>query len=331
LSDVLEQEIRTLRAHFWSDRDPDGRAFAPLADAYRRKGDLAEAESLVQDGLGRLPDFATGRLVAALVRREQGRLEEAMAELDRLLELDPRNVMGLVERAGVSALLGDREGALQDAELALELEPGHGGAEAVLDELEEPTGELEGMEAEAPEGEAAFHLEDEPAPAVEVVADEEVETPAPILEAASSEEAPGAVATRTLGELYARQGALERAVDVYERLVEASPDDPELTGRLAELRAQVEGGDAPDARAPKWPDAAGSPESPDEAEVSPWGGASDEGEEGASAGRPIRDYFQQLMAWVPGAVPIQSLAPTAAGPVPIETLAPDAASDGFRG
>jgi tetratricopeptide (TPR) repeat protein len=320
LSDVLEQEIRTLRAHFWSDRDPDGRAFAPLADAYRRKGDLAEAESLVQDGLGRLPDFATGRLVAALVRREQGRLEEAMAELDRLLELDPRNVMGLVERAGVAALLGDREGALQDAELALELEPGHGGAEAVLDELEEPTGELEGMEAEAPADDEV----EEPAPPLELAA-------SPTLEPAASDDSAGAVATRTLGELYARQGALERAVDVYERLVEASPDDSQLTGRLAELRAQVEGGDAPDTRAPQWTDAAGSPESPDEAEVSPWGGTSDEGEERASAGRPISHYFQSLMAWVPGAVPIQSLAPTAAAPVPIETLAPDAASDGFQG
>jgi tetratricopeptide (TPR) repeat protein len=315
LSDVLEQEIRTLRAHFWSDRDPDGRAFAPLADAYRRKGDLAEAESLVQDGLGRLPDFATGRLVAALVRREQGRLEEAMAELDRLLELDPRNVMGLVERAGVSARLGDREGALQDAELALELEPGHEGAEAVLDELEEPTGELEGMEAEPAPAEDPIPADDPTLAEVDIRA----EDPA------------GAVPTRTLGELYARQGALERAVGVYERLVEASPDDAELTGRLAELRAQVEGGDAPDARAPQWTDAGASPEAPDEAEVSPWGGASDEGEEEASAGRPIGHYFQHLMAWVPGAVPIDSLAPSGAGPVPIETLAPDAAADGFRG
>jgi tetratricopeptide (TPR) repeat protein len=316
LSDVLEQEIRTLRAHFWSDRDPDGRAFAPLADAYRRKGDLAEAESLLLDGLGRLPDFATGRLVAALVRREQGRLEEAMSELDRLLELDPRNVMGLVERAGVSARLGDREGALQDAELALELEPGHAGAESVLDELEEPTGELEGMEAE----EAV--PTDEPAPAP---ADSAPAGPS------GSSELTGAVATRTLGELYVRQGALERAVGVYERLVEASPDDPELSARLTELRAQVEGGDSPDSRAPQWTDAADLPGVLDEEEVSPWGGASDQGREAGGAGRPIGRYFQDLMAWVPGAVPIQSLAPSGAGPVPIETLAPDAASDGFRG
>jgi tetratricopeptide (TPR) repeat protein len=317
LSDVLEQEIRTLRAYFWSDRDPDGRAFAPLADAYRRKGDLAEAESLLQDGLGRLPDFATGRLVAALVRREQGRLEEAMSELDRLLELDPRNVMGLVERAGVSARLGDREGALQDAELALELEPGHAGAEAVLDDLEEPTGELEGMEAE----EAVTTDEASPAP-----------------EAASAPAGPsrtgefgGAVPTRTLGELYVRQGALERAVGVYERLVEASPDDPELSARLTELRAQVEGGDSPDSRAPQWTDGVDLPGVLEEEEVSPWSGASDQGGEGDATGRPIGRYFQDLMAWVPGAVPIQSLAPSGAGPVPIESLAPDTASDGFRG
>jgi len=407
LSVSLDQEIRTLRTHFWSDRDPEGRAFAPLADAYRRKGDLAEAESLLKDGLGRLPDFATGRLVSALVKRDQGQLDEAMSELDRLLELDPRNTLAISERAGVSLLLGDREGAIQDANRALELEPGHEAARAVLQEAEggAPAAGIEegagvgdepgdGMEIGAaafdietpgePEEAAGFHLEEE-APGAEdddplgglegldldrheEPADEatpaalddqgfsEFELPA---EPQAAEEpevpeppapgtAPGKVYTRTLGDLYARQGFFQKAVEVYEHLVQRSPDDQELSSRLTELRekasemepegeaAPTPAGPAPEAasrepedRAPQWMEA-GAGGAGDEVESAfAWTGAGDEEEAPPGSGRPIGAYMKDLMAWVPGAVPIHTLAPEEAAPVPIASLAPDGGgSDG---
>ena len=72
MSESLDQEIRTLRARFWSSQDPEGRAFAPLAEAYRQLGELDEATALVRDGLDRLPDFATGHLVASRVARDRG-------------------------------------------------------------------------------------------------------------------------------------------------------------------------------------------------------------------------------------------------------------------
>lgn len=357
MSDSLEQEIRTLRAHFWSDRDPDGRAFAPLADAYRRKGDLAEAESLVQDGLGRLPDFATGRLVAALVQRDQGRLDDAASELDRLLELDPANVVARVERAGVAVRRGDPDAAREDARRALEIEPGNEDAAGVLRELdgpseeepapafsveagpaeevfEEPVGELEGLELDGtPEPEGASDP-DEGAEPAGAEPEEAAETPAPATAAAPP--GPG-VYTRTLGELYARQGFPDRAVTVFERLLEESPGDPELEARLAELReAAAKKGPTPPApeagrspededRAPQWLEAGAAPGEVDTAFA--W--SDPEGDEPVQpAGRPIRGYLQSLVTWVPGAVPIASLAPEGAGPVPIASLAPDDAPSG---
>lgn len=456
MSVSLDQEIRTLRTHFWSDRDPEGRAFAPLADAYRRKGDLAEAESLLKDGLGRLPDFATGRLVAALVKRDQGHLDEAMSELDRLLELDSRNVLAMAERAGVSLLLGDREGAIQDANRALELEPGHEAARAVLQEAEggaatgiqegagveggsafapestadveeeapfridehmgepgevaglegretdeaagfqldpeepgaggdEPLGVVEGLDLDldrddetadpgtpaAPDDRRFSELElpDEPAAAdepeapaegfAEVRADAAADAPtdadpdaaAAALEHAGAPEEPGApeapvpgarsgkVYTRTLGDLYARQGFFHKAVEVYEHLVQGAPDDQVLSSRLAELREKAaeagpEGGGAPaptggevgaapqepEDRAPQWMEAGAG----DEVESAfAWTGEGDEEEGPPGSGRPIGAYLNDLMAWVPGAVPIHTLAPEDAAPVPIASLAPD--------
>ncbi|TVR66707.1 MAG: hypothetical protein EA422_01520, partial [Gemmatimonadales bacterium] len=138
VSQALDQEIRELRARFWSQRDPEGRAFAPLADAYRRKGDLDEALSLVEDGLARLPEFTSGQLVAARVFRAVDDAESARRALDRLLELDPRNTLGLLERAEVVGGLGDRDAAAADLQTLLALEPGHLGARTLLDRLEAP-------------------------------------------------------------------------------------------------------------------------------------------------------------------------------------------------
>ena len=49
MADSLENELHELRSLFWSERDPDGRVFAPLADAYRRQGDLAQALDLLRE------------------------------------------------------------------------------------------------------------------------------------------------------------------------------------------------------------------------------------------------------------------------------------------
>ena len=88
----LEGEIRTLRSLFWSDRDPEGRGFVPLADAYRRAGDLKQALELLNDGLGRHPNFSPGHVVAARLYGEQGLFAEAEIAARSALELDPENV-----------------------------------------------------------------------------------------------------------------------------------------------------------------------------------------------------------------------------------------------
>jgi tetratricopeptide (TPR) repeat protein len=50
---------------------------------------------------------------------------------------------------------------------------------------------------------------------------------------------PEPVVTETMAEVYARQGLLDNAVEVYRKLVEARPGDEGLAARLAELEAQV--------------------------------------------------------------------------------------------
>lgn len=425
MSEAIEQEIRTLRAQFWSHRDPEGRAFVPLADAYRRKGDLDEAVSLVQDGLARLPDFTPGHLVAARIHRAKGDLEGARVSLDHVLELDSANVLALLERAEVARDTGDHESAVSDLRRLLELDPGHMGARAALDRLEaappepavadpdpveaaaspqdelevdeleidgpeadeleiddleideleigspqdelevdeleidelelEPTGpqtvavddedfdfDLGGFDdegARATTDEAAMEAEPEPVeassadePALEAEPDlaefsdlvEAEATTAP----SGGDESDASLMTRTMADIFARQGLTDRAVEVYERLLERSPDDDELRSRLDELKA-LSGGAVADEEAeepelsqvaPQWAD-----DGQAEAEApSPfaWDATEEEPEEeiGAEAppdasragpARTIRDHFEDILAWEPGAVPVETLSPEA--------------------
>ncbi len=396
MSDSLEHEIRTLRAHFWSDRDPDGRAFAPLAEAYLTRGDLDEALALVVDGLGRLPDFATGHLVAARVHRARGDGAAAREAVEALLALDGGSAPGLRLLGEMAEEAGQTDRAVSAFREALARDPGYADlegriarlahpthpsaptpdevadadADADQGEVAEPVGAVERASPEdpSPVGEGDLHVEgfesfepfSLPGASPAAAADEtdptaEDGSEAGIPEAASPEEmafdmamdeeafavapeqdlpegtptipvplaSPGAefapdpsppLVTRTMAELYVRQGFIDRAVEVYRQLVEREPGDDGIRRRLAELEARET--EEPSERAPQWsPDpgaaldrSADSPfawaphEHPDEAGEP---GSSEEAGRGPTAG----EYFRDLLAWEAGAVPIASLAP----------------------
>ncbi len=451
MSDSLEHEIRTLRAHFWSDRDPDGRAFAPLAEAYLARGDLDEALALVTDGLGRLPDFATGHLVAARVHRARGDTPAARQAVESLLALDGGSAPGLRLLGEMAEEAGQVDRAVSAFRDALMRDPGYADLEGRIARLAHPThpsdptpdqevetepaGEasppveptseedpspeepgdptLEGFESFEP-----FELPGDPAPTPldegipdpifpeeislgEGVPEEEARVEgfqeAGLQEAGLQEEgfqeeglqvgsfqkdelpeglpalppedppggeavegmAPGggvdrpagepspALVTRTMAELYVRQGFIQRALGVYRQLAERDPGDQGIRERLEELEAQgaeepsetslhpepeappsstspEESGsppgepEEPSSRAPQWsPDPGSAPdprvdspfawaphEHPDEAGTSP---AADPG--GGARAPSAGAYFRDLLAWEPGAVPIESLAP----------------------
>jgi hypothetical protein len=129
-----------------------------------------------------------------------------------------------------------------------------------------------------------------------------------------------------MGDLYAAQGFLDRAVEVYRHLSGLDPEDAELSDRLDELSSRLPSDGRGD-------DDATSVFS------RPIGGRILSGSIDAEefieehravkvrGERPIRGYFADLLAWMPGAIPIAALAPEATelegAPIPIELLAPD--------
>ena len=84
-------------AHFESRLrlDPQSRVFLPLADLYRRSGELEHARDLLERGLGTHPRFVAARAALGLVQVQLGQTDAARASLDQVLAVDPDNVLAL--------------------------------------------------------------------------------------------------------------------------------------------------------------------------------------------------------------------------------------------
>lgn len=249
--DSFSDEIRQLEALMFSARDPDGRAFVPLADALRRAGEMDRALAVVSEGMHRLPDFGSAQIVAGWVHREMGDAEAALDAFSRGVELDGENTVALRAAAELAREAGYGDSSIEFAErlAVLEGEVGAtGGAELEVAEYEPVSEEAPAVADELVEEEAVV------APDVFVEEEATVEEPAIVVEEAIAEEEAPAVAemttedeetedegeeivTRTLAEIYVRQGHVAKAVEVYRRLSEEDPGNGSLAERIDELES----------------------------------------------------------------------------------------------
>ena len=355
MAESLEKEIEELRTLFWSERDPEGRVFAPLADAYRRQGDLDQALEVLRDGLDRHSEFAPGLIVAGWVRRDRGELEAAGEAFEAALGVDEENTEALRGVGELATARGDMPAAVEHFQRLVDLEPGDPEIVARLREIERgdglaapPTPEVVITPDEASLGTVPDAPEARPSLA---------DTPS----APEGEEEEGPL-TRTLADLYARQGLHERAFRVYSRLLERTPEDAGLRERVdamaalaattiasgggakAVTQSQAEtsdgqegdgggaGGRATDAEmetlAQDW---AEGPQATGELSTPFAWTAQASTPATPDSGRPVREYFRALLDWEPGSpdraedrpvVPVASLAPEEV--VPVASLAPEA-------
>ena len=353
MPEPLNQQIDRLQEIFFSEKDPTGLAFVPLADAYRRLGELDQALDVLQEGLVAHPDSASGHVVAGWLYRDRGEDDSAISALERVLELDAENGVAL---RSLAELVDDASRGLTYVERLVELEPDDPEVLAALESLRAEVAEastVAGTEAVVPEEpvvddafaeavpvEDAAPLEtaevsapDEVAleePVAEVEPPDEVEAEEPVVEvelpAEVVAEDDAEIYTQTLAELYAKQGAVDKAVEVYRKLLADDPDNGMFLHRVAELTRGIEAApvdDRPvvpiDSLAPDpEPVAAGTPVVADDAPV-----AMDEApvampEEAAAADdRPV----VSIESLAPDPEPTEAVAPEPA--VPVEDLAPD--------
>jgi len=82
--------------------NPEGRTFAPLADAYRKAGDLPRALEILKYGLQLHPDYLSASIVLGRCQLDLGDLPAAETAFRRVLELDKENVIAIKALADIT-------------------------------------------------------------------------------------------------------------------------------------------------------------------------------------------------------------------------------------
>ncbi len=185
-------------------RDPTSLAFAQLADLYRKTGRTSEAVALCRQGLVRYPHYTTARLILAKACLAEDQLDQALAELQAILDLSPKDVQCHRLAAEVHRRRGDIDAAVRHLETAVSLDPGDRESRVLLGLLR----------TEAPSGAEATGV-------ARVLRDD-------------------TFATVPFGTLCLEQGLLEEAALVFTRIVRKDPDNREARERLeTALRARA--------------------------------------------------------------------------------------------
>ncbi len=99
------------------ERDPKSRVFAPLAEAYRKVGDLDRAIEICLKGLQIHPNYVSGRVALGRAYFDRGDYLAAKTQLEMVFEADPENLVA-------AKTLGEiyrKEGELEKALLAYRL------------------------------------------------------------------------------------------------------------------------------------------------------------------------------------------------------------------
>lgn len=93
MRDTPRDEIARLQAEY--EKNPEGRLFVHLAEAYRRSGELEKAREILREGLTRHSDYLSARIVLAQVETELGSTGTAAEVWREVIKLDPDNELAL--------------------------------------------------------------------------------------------------------------------------------------------------------------------------------------------------------------------------------------------
>lgn len=125
------QELRR-RVH----QDPASLAFAPLAEELRRAGRAREAVTLCQNGLSHHPEYVSARATLGRALLDLGEIDDALFELQAVLNAAPENLMALRGIAEVHHRRSELTEALEAYRRASALAPQDADVQQAIQTLE---------------------------------------------------------------------------------------------------------------------------------------------------------------------------------------------------
>jgi len=198
MSDDLQNLIERYK------RGPDSRLFAPLADAYRKEGDVDKAIGILEKGLERFPTYASAHVILGKCYYDKGATERAKGEFRRVLELDGENMVALKFMGDILLAEDKRPEAADYYRRVLVIDPTNGEVARTLKEME-----------------ASFVVKEIDLHDAKTVRDER----------------PKELATMTLAGIYAAQGYYNKALRIYNEVLEREPRNREAREMVAKLES----------------------------------------------------------------------------------------------
>lgn len=184
------------------NRARDSRLFAPLADAYRKNGDIDKAIEVLEQGLEKMPQYASAHVILAKCYYDKGATERSKAEFHRVLELDAENLVALKFMGDILLAEDKRPEAAECYRRILAIDPTNAEVARALKEME-----------------SSFVVK-------EINLADEKKT---------RDERPRELATMTLAGIYAAQGYYNKALRIYHDVLDREPGNAEAKEMVAKL------------------------------------------------------------------------------------------------
>ena len=139
--------------------DPQSRAFAPLAEAYRKVGKLDDAIRVAETGLEIHPGYTGGLVVLGRAHFEKKELDKATEILEKAVSENPESYLGQKFLGKALMDKGEIQKALRALEAANMLSPDDGEVVSLLEEIRPKAGPPKTIEYSGEEGD---HGADDP-------------------------------------------------------------------------------------------------------------------------------------------------------------------------
>jgi tetratricopeptide (TPR) repeat protein len=255
---------------FWIDikkyedilaKDPGSYCFAPLAELYRKLGLHDDAIAIAERGNKLHPEFVSGCMALGRAYLDKGMKEQSQILLEKVVRSTPENLLAQKLLSQLYLESGEIHAAERALNVILSLNPDDLESKVLMESLSRSRQEEEESirrasrfaqgaatvrQTETAEDESDLVIED--AELLEEISEEDfpgenVASSGDFDWADGEEEPPtpshgkDPLTTGTLAELYASQGFIGKAMDIYRELLETDPHNGEVRQRLQQLEA----------------------------------------------------------------------------------------------
>jgi tetratricopeptide (TPR) repeat protein len=201
----MNEELQNLIDRF--GRAPDSRLFAPLADAYRKSGDIDKAIEICERGLEKYPDYASAHIILGKCFYDKGATQRAQDEFMNVLDHDPENMVAIKFMGEISLAENKQEEAVDYFKRLLAIDPMNEEASRILKEME-----------------SDFRVKEIDLENKKTVRDER----------------PRDLATITLAGIYTAQGYYNKALRIYQDILHREPSNREAQEMVEKLQSMMD-------------------------------------------------------------------------------------------